>query len=217
MFTETNAEFDLGAEFPYRCHSEDGRDGIAGLDQREDRWVSICSRYPLTKLPTTDDIRTVAARIFPPEQPSFLIFGTVLPWIGSRWREFPASDGVAFRAALAVQAWDWKELQRGFPDEDLFVIGDFNQDLGPVHFYGSKANREALNRALDDCQLQALTSGVGATAWKDSAQSACIDHICSSNRYWRRERPATRWPDGDKPDKRLSDHFGVEVSLSPRR
>ena len=216
VFTETNARFGPGAEFSHQCHSADGRDGIASLDQRDDRWVSIHSRYPLIPLPTTDRIRTAAARISPPEQASFLIFGTVLPWIGSRWREFPAAGGVAFRAALAMQASDWKEIQRHFPDDDLFVIGDFNQDLGPVHFYGSKANREALNQALQDCQLQTLTSGEGATTWKDSAKSACIDHTCSSNRYWRHERPAFRWPDTDKPDKRLSDHFGVAVKLSPK-
>lgn len=217
VFTEIRDSFSPGDGFPHRCSSASGRDRIAGLDQPEDRWVSIHSKYPLKQLATKDKVRTVAVRVFPPEKAPFLIFGTVLPWNGDKWRGFPSKSGVAFQKALELQKSDWKKMRSDFPDDELFVIGDFNQDLVLPPFYGSKENREALSRALNECGLLALTGGNDDPIRQNSAPAACIDHICSSNRYWRAKKPAVRWPDADKPDKRLSDHFGVAVSLNQKR
>lgn len=212
VFTETRDSFSPGDEYPYSYGSARGRDGI-GVDQPEDRWVAIHSKYPLQKLSTKDKARTVAVRVLPPASSPFLIFGTVLPWIGDKWRDFPSKSGVAFKKALDLQESDWKDLQAEFPDDELFVIGDFNQDLVLPHFYGSKKNRDDLTEALEASGLDALTGGKRDPIRRDSPPFACIDHICSSNRFWKPE-PAIRWP--DKPNKRLSDHFGVAVSLNQK-
>jgi hypothetical protein len=214
VFTETNDDFAFGDDHRHKTSSAGGRDQVTGLDELGDRWVAIQSKYPLTPLQSTDDVRTVAARVLPPEQAPFLIFGTVLPWIGDRWRGFPAASGVAFREALKVQTSDWKDMRQNFPDDELFVIGDFNQDLVHPHYYGSNANKDALNKALDDGGLVALTGGDDDPIRRDSPPYACIDHICAlRDSHWR-AKPAVRWPEAPTPDKRLSDHFGVAVSLN---
>jgi hypothetical protein len=213
VFTETRDSFSPGDGYPYSYSSASGRDGI-GVDQPEDRWVAVHSKYPLQQLPTKDKARTVAVRVFPPAYSPFLIFGTVLPWIGDKWRGFPSKAGVAFKKALDLQKSDWKKMWRSFPDDELFVIGDFNQDLVLPHFYGSQENRDALRDALNEFGLRALTGDDDDPIRRDSPPFACIDHICFSNRYWKPE-PAIRWP--DKPDKRLSDHFGVAVSLNQKQ
>lgn len=213
VFTETKECFTPGDGYPYSFSSAKGRDGIC-IDLPEDHWVTIHSKYHLEKLATKDEVRTVAVRVFPPGKSPFLIFGTVLPWIGDKWHGLPSKSGEAFQKALELQKSDWRERQSEFPDDELFVIGDFNQDLVIPHFYGSKDNKRALNCALKERGLVALTGGDDDPILRDSPPFACIDHICSSNRYWKPE-PAVRWP--DKPDKRLSDHFGVAVSLNQKR
>jgi endonuclease/exonuclease/phosphatase family metal-dependent hydrolase len=42
---------------------------------------------------------------------------------------------------------------------------------------------------------------------------ACIDHICVSQRQNVKLAKTERWPDAPKPNKKLSDHFGVSVTL----
>ena len=76
------------------------------------------------------------------------MYATVLPWLGRKWREHPSADGVAFYEALKLQKSDWQEIHKVYPDDELFVLGDFNQDLAPFHYYGSKKNRLALESAL---------------------------------------------------------------------
>jgi len=103
-----------------------GRDG---LHKAGHRWVTIWSRFPLEPIATSDDKRTAAARIMPASEESFVVYGTVLPWIGSPWRGHPSAGGVAFREALAVQAADWMRIRSDYPIDELFVLGNFNQDL----------------------------------------------------------------------------------------
>ncbi len=180
--------------------------------------MTLWSRFPLDPLPTSDPARSAAARIRPESGPPFIVFGTVLPWLGSQWRGFPSKGSVAFRAALSVQSADWMAIRRNDPDVELFVLGDLNQDLvrGGPRYYGSRANRIALESALLDAGLVALTAADGDPIRRDSAPSACIDHICArSDSSWRVESTA-RWPNAPRPDRRLSDHFGLSVTLLPR-
>lgn len=212
VFTESHSEFDPG--LPFSCTSSPGRDGVVGLDTPNDQWVAIWSRWPLQQLPVSDPIRTVAARVNPEGEPSFIIFGLVLPWGGDNWHEFPSAGGEAFREALKVQQSDWSRLRNTFPDDEFFVLGDFNQDLVELRYYGSRRNRETLSGALDECGFVALTAGAGDPIRRDSAPYACIDHICARRDSRFRAAPAIRWPDAGKPDKRLSDHFGVAVEFT---
>jgi len=204
VLTETHDVFDPGLQ--YSCSSAGGRDE-SHLSPHH--WVTIWSKYRLEELKTSDAKRTAAARAFPEDGPPFLVYGTVLPWIGSKWQGHPSAGGVAFGESLKVQASDWKRLHREYPEDELFVLGDFNQDLvKPPRYYGSRANRAALIKALDDCGLVVITAGDGDPVRRDSAPCACIDHICAlRNSRWR-AGSAERWPNIAKPDKSLSDHFG---------
>jgi len=211
IFTETHDDFTPG--LPHACSSASGRDGIPGLDKPSDRWVSVYSRFPLEQLPTQDAIRTAAARIFPDNAAPFIAFGTVLPWSGNNWRGHRSAGGAAFREALNLQLSDWKNLRREYPDDELFVLGDFNQDLVHPRYYGSRLNQTTLRTALNECGLVALTAGDGDPIRRDSPPYACIDHICSLRDSRWLPQPAMRWPDTPKPDKRLSDHFGLAVTF----
>jgi endonuclease/exonuclease/phosphatase family metal-dependent hydrolase len=212
VLTETHDGFRPGPD--YMQHSSAaGRDGQHG---DKHRWVTIWSKDQPMELKTSDDKRTAAVRIMPKSGAPFVVYGTVLPWIGSGWRSHPSAKGVAFREALALQAADWKKIRRDFPKDELFVLGDFNQDLVSPRYYGSRENRAALERALGGAELVALTAGTGDPVRRNSAPCACIDHICARRDSKWRAQPAERWPDVPVPEKWLTDHFGVSLVLTQR-
>ena len=189
----------------------------AGMDrpgEPGERWVSIWSRYSIEPLPeTSDPMRAVAARVVPPVGPPLIVYGTVLPWLGSPWRHVAASGGQAFAAALEAQASDWRRLRTVYSDHDFLLAGDFNQDLADTHYYGSRSNRRALQEALDGASLVALSAGDRDPVRRDSPSCACIDHICLSDTSVWKPGELCRWPDAATPDPVLSDHFGIEVTF----
>lgn len=211
VLTETHDVFSTG-----QAHSSSAsarRDGTK-LDGTGDRWVTITSKHPIQPLATTDGVRTHAARVSPKEIAPFVVFGTVLPWRGDKWRGFSSAGGVAFAEALKVQLADWRKLRAEFPEDEFFVLGDFNQDLAAEHYYGSKVSRAALTDALDAIGCTALTGGEGDPIVRDSAPFACIDHICARRDSCWTARAAQRWPDSPQPVRALSDHFGVSIEFS---
>lgn len=211
VLTETHDGFTPGHAFS--LSSAAGRDG---LHKNEHRWATIWSRYPLDPLDTSDVKRTVAARIKPESEKPFIIYGTVLPWIGSPWLEHQSAGGVAFRESLAVQSEDWLRLRRDYPEDEFFVLGDLNQDMvsAPPRYYGSRRNRAVLEKALEDAGLHALTASDRDPVRRDSPPCASIDHICArQDSKWQAE-PASRWPDVEVPERWLTDHFGVSISFA---
>lgn len=209
VLTEAHDGFTPGHAFSHS--SAAGRDGLHG---KEHHWVTIWSRHRLEPLETSDGQRTAAARVGPESGDSFIVYGAVLPWTGSQWRGHPSAGGVAFREALSVQARDWVRIQRDYPEDEFFVLGDLNQDMVTPRYYGSRANRAALEAALENAGLAALTAGNGDPVRRDSAPCACVDHICARrDSNWRAD-PAVRWPNVPVPERWLSDHFGVSVSLA---
>ncbi len=212
VLTETHDGFTPGHAHAHS--SAPGRDDDHGI---EHRWVTIWSRYPLEPLETADAQRTAAARISPESGAPFIVYGTVLPWVGSPWRGHPSAGGVAFREALSVQAADWMRLRRAYPEDEFFLLGDLNQDLVTTtpRYYGSGANRSVLENALEGAGLTAITAGPGDPVRRDSGPCACIDHICARRDSNWQAVPAVRWPDVPVPEKWLSDHFGLSVLLTP--
>lgn len=211
VLTEAHDGFTPG--HAYSHSSSPGRDGH---DKPEQRWVTLWSKHPIEPLATSDEMRTAAARIQPKSCAPFIVYGTVLPWLGSPWRKYPSAGGTAFREALSVQAADWERLRRDFAGDEFFVLGDFNQDLVHPRYYGSSANRTALESALKNAGLVALTAADGDPIRRDSPPSACIDHICARrDSTWHME-PAVRWPDRAAPERSLSDHFGLSISFQLR-
>jgi endonuclease/exonuclease/phosphatase family metal-dependent hydrolase len=214
VLTETHDGFTPGDEYK-AVSSAAGRDGT---HKAEHRWVSIWSKHPLEPLKTSDSERTAAARVSPASGDPYIVFGTVLPWIGSKWHGHPSAGGVAFGEALALQSADWVHLRKQFPKDEFFLIGDFNQDLvsRPPRYYGSVTNRKALEAALDRAGLMSLTGGDNDPIRRDSPPCACIDHICTRRDSKWLAGSTVRWPDSPVPQRGLSDHFGVSVSLSRR-
>lgn len=209
VLTETHDGFTPG--HAYAHSSSAGRDG---LHKSEHRWVTIWSRYLLEPLETSDEERTTAAHVCPEGSAPFVVYGTVLPWEGSRWRGHPSAGGVAFREALAVQAADWMRLRREYPQDELFILGDFNQDMVSPRYCGSQANRSGLESALNAAGLIALTAGDRDPIRRESPPWACIDHICALRESSWRAGPARRWPDVPAPERWLTDHFGLSLELS---
>jgi endonuclease/exonuclease/phosphatase family metal-dependent hydrolase len=194
---------------------------MSGVPDREsklgERWAGIWSRHPINHLPSfvSDEARCVAARIEHPNVGEIVVYATVLPWQGSEWRGIGSIDGVAYSAALSVYVRDWKRIRSEFPNALCVVAGDFNQDLAPYHYYGSKKQRELLEVGLTGVGMIALTAGANDPIdWDPLQRHACIDHICTSELPGLRVGNTIRWPETGKPDTRLSDHFGVAVDLS---
>ena len=181
-----------------------------------ERWSALLSRYPIESLNNfvSDKQRCVAGKIEHPQFGSIIIYALVLPWIGSKWQGIPSQGGAAFAAALAMYQSDWKQLKKIYPKALHVVGGDFNQSLSDWHYYGSIRNRTKLEQALEECGLQAVTSGKNDPIARDSPPHACIDHICISKSKTIKIISTERWSNTDKPDKKLSDHFGVLVELS---
>ncbi|MGB3296511.1 MAG: endonuclease/exonuclease/phosphatase family protein [Phormidesmis sp.] len=177
-------------------------------------WVTIWSRLPIERLAkTSDPARALAVRIVQETARPLVLYGTVLPWLGSAWQNVPSANGAAFSAALSVQLSDWLTFQRDNPDCDFVLAGDFNRDVALSHYYGSRQNRAALRGAITTAKLQCLTAANLDPVPKHAPACASIDHICVSAGLTLVDSPVS-WPTSEEPLKTLSDHFGVLVELA---
>jgi hypothetical protein len=210
ILTETHELFSPGEGFLSATSSVPDRESKPG-----ECWAAVWSRFPLEPLPTfvADASRCAAARVMTPDFGDIIVYACVLPWGGSTWRGIPSADGAAFAAALELYSNDWERLRTDYPDAKLVVAGDFNQSLANWHYYGSRKQRGLLEKAISDSGMEVVTAGENDPIARDSAPCACIDHICISQFPGLHVGNTSRWPDTEKPDKRLSDHFGVVVEM----
>lgn len=209
ILTETNMSLCPGSNFSAVTTEE-----ADPTHKPSETWVAIWSHFPIERVArTTDPSRACAARIVPNNSRPLVVYGTVLPWLGSTWQGIPAAGGAAFSAALTAQCADWVSLQGAHLDCDFVLAGDLNQDLGTSHYYGSRKNRAALQSAIATAGLQCLTSADLDPVPKHAPGNASIDHICVSKGLSLAGSPIS-WPMTEKPPKNLSDHFGVCVELS---
>lgn len=214
ILTETHELVGPGSGYSSVMSGEPDRESEPG-----ERWAGIWSRHPIKHLPSfvSDPARCTAALIEHPDIGEMVVYATVLPWGGSKWRGFASADGVAFAEALNTYVGDWQKLRAAFPNSLHIVAGDFNQDLAPYHYYGSKKQRELLESTLTapNIRMTALTAEANDPIdWDPKQRHACIDHICVSQSPGLRVGNTVRWPESGKPDPSLSDHFGVAVELS---
>jgi endonuclease/exonuclease/phosphatase family metal-dependent hydrolase len=191
-------------------HSLGSLPGRDGRHAPQHRWVKICSRFPLQPLPVSDAHRTVAARV-DPGGGTVVLFGTVLPWKGSTWRDAAPHD--AFREALRLQMEDVKRLRHAFPDDDVFMIGDFNQDLCGGHYAGTAANGRLPGAHLHDAGLVAITAGRNDPVRRAAPAYACSDHMSMPLDARWTVGDVRCWPDAPASQAGLSDHFGVVADL----
>ena len=209
VLTETHTALSPGSEFASITTQGADRPGEPG-----ETWVAIWSRFPMQPVTQTSDLcRAVAVRITPPGSRDLIVYGTVLPWLGSAWQGIPAPGGAAFSAAVDAQLADWLLLQQDNRDCDFILAGDLNQDLGTSHYYGSRRNRIALQTALRTANLQCLTAAAYDPLTNHAPSHASIDHICVSKGLTL-VGSAVSWPMTDKPQRNLSDHFGVLAELT---
>ena len=210
VLTETHESLVPRSTFRGVFSSEPDRPSEAG-----ERWAAIWSASPLKRLDdyVSDPARCVAARLADSKIGEVVVYACVLPWIGSPWRGLPSAGGRAFGAALDMYCEDWRRLKDVFPRAVLIVAGDFNQDLAPRHYYGSRDQQQALRKALRDADLIAATGDDRDPIAARSAPHACIDHICITGSAGLTIANPVRWPDEPAPVSRLSDHFGVAVDV----
>lgn len=214
VLTETHLEFGPGPDYKTVASGEPERPGIVG-----ERWVMIWARAAnVESVETSDPVRTACALVSFGAGRKLLVYGTVLPWLGSSWRDVPAKNGAAFAASLGTQADDWGRLRVAYPSVPLVVVGDLNQDLNETHYYGSRKNRQLLARTLAHKKLQCVTSGPFDPIFQlSNGQRGNIDHIClDQNLVVDHEISAWTWPDSLKEQEALSDHFGVGVGFNFR-
>lgn len=175
------------------------------------RWVSIHGPG-LRPVPLTCPLSRMAhaAEVLVGEE-SVIVYGSVLPWSSAHKTEKDAAlpgDTYAsmYLRLLREQAQDVAALQAYHPSSTVIWAGDFNQTLDGM-VLGSKANRVALETALED---------LGLAAWNRAAphaeDGACaIDLICGPAELDGRCDVVSHRPVRD--GKPLSDHAGYVVTL----
>ncbi|MEY3299067.1 MAG: hypothetical protein RLZZ597_2327 [Cyanobacteriota bacterium] len=183
------------------------------------RWVQIWIRdrglRAISSLITADPERTACALIDLENGGRCLVYGTTLPSLDSPWRTYPAKNGAAFLAALAVQRADWQHLQQLYPNTLLIVAGDFNQDLNVLPYYGSRHTKQALRQALLASDLECLTFGDNDPVRRlINGQHSNIDHICMTPDPQLQIQRTFTWPEGLEELRGLSDHFGVGLEIT---
>ncbi|MFQ4137926.1 endonuclease/exonuclease/phosphatase family protein [Nodosilinea sp. PGN35] len=210
ILTETHLDITPGVDYSSVVSGPPDRPGDDG-----ERWVQIWVQTgELTPLDTSDAARTTAALLTLPNCQQWVLYGTVLPWLGSSWQAYPASQGQAFAAALAAQQADWQQLRATYPQAVLVVAGDFNQDLNALHYYGSRRNKQALRQALDSVGLVCHTAGEHDPVHQlIDGQHSNIDHICLSQDLPGPFQRSFAWPPRLDDLRGLSDHFGVGVDI----
>lgn len=208
ILTETDDRVSLAD--PYAClASTDVRQGGVASE----RWVTIWSRFPGRRERTSDPDYAACAIIDVGGVGSLAVYGTVLPWRGSSWREFKSAGGAAFRAAISAQAADWRQLAAS--GHKLCVAGDFNQDLSDTHYYWSANTRHELRATLSRCGVTAMTAGDRDPVRQlTSGKAACIDHICLSSSLAGSVTDAMAIAPV-YADRRLSDHPCIVVEPPP--
>lgn len=209
ILTETDQAVSPGPD--YGSISSDLPDYPA---RESERWIQIWVRDgDISPIPTSDQARTACALVSLKGGQTCLVYGTVLPWLGSAWRTYGSRD--AFMAALSYQQSDWQRLMADFPDTAFILAGDFNQDLNDVPYYGSRSHKQALRQAMVDSQLVCFTCGANDPVRRvTGGQHSNIDHICVSRDRGIEFLDSFAWPGELDALKGISDHFGVGIELS---
>lgn len=208
ILTETHEDLAPGVDYNCAASGTPDRPSHPG-----ERWIAIWSRFPMGEpIPTCDPARTIAVRVMADDGPNLLVYGTVLPWLGSPWNGHASRGGVAFEKAIAEQEDDWTRLSQENPDCEFILAGDLNQDLSDRHFYGSRMNRARLRKALLDAGLQAMTAAPTDPVSAHSRTRASVDHLCVplTSIRWRHGSSGS-WPRTESPPRDLSDHFGAWI------
>ena len=207
VLTETHSLFSPGEHFEEISHSSGAADRPIG-----ELWVAIWVRREITASHVQvagEPHRSAAVRLALGHNRHVVVFGTVLPWRSDRSTELRGA--AKFEQSLATQSSGWDGLLG--VEDDLCVIGDFNQELsadGPV---GTRRGRIALSTLLRSRGLTCVTAN-GRDPLLERGWRASIDHVVVSNRLEARTSVMSIWPNEFPLPRGLSDHHGVCVTIA---
>jgi hypothetical protein len=209
VLTETDSSICPGIDYQSVCSAE--RETFANVTET---WVTIWSRLPLTPVGDVWDNQFACCGKIATTTGELILYGMVLPWLGCE-EYLPNRGTEAFLHALENQREDWRRLRNLHGDCGICVAGDFNQDLGSKHYYGSNVGKQSLRNTLKQEGMTCLTAGrYDKVAAATNARRACIDHIVISNDWLSRFRGSVQaWPSEQVIDSGLTDHFGMYVDL----
>ncbi len=198
ILTESNESLELEG---FRSFDSETRE-VGGRVDDKSHWVSIWVSERLESAPLKKFVaqRWVACEVIV-EGRSVIVVGTVLPWLG---------DTQDFTTDLEGQASIWQELST-VGAAGLIVAGDFNQDFGVRHYYGSRARRELLESTLTKSDLILATNQCTQV---DREGFGLIDHVAHSKEWLSNEEDTKVWARKNHRGKRMSDHCGVAVELN---
>jgi exonuclease III len=206
VLTETHSLFSPGDQFNKISFSS-----LAGDRPVGELWVAIWVRREIVASHVEvvgEPHRSAAVRLALGHSRHMVVFGTVLPWRGDRSTQLRGA--AKFEHSLAAQSSCWDGLLG--VDDDLCVIGDFNQELsadGPV---GTRRGRIALSTLLQSRGLTCVTAN-SRDPLLERGWRASIDHVVVSNRLEPRTSVLSIWPNECPLPMGLSDHYGVCVTI----
>lgn len=200
ILTETHVDFVPASQYLPHASAFD-----ASVHTSGEHWVILWSPYePVQRLATRKPHLTVCCEIVLPIGPAIL-YGTVIP-------DGTAKSWQAHYDAITALQQDWQELRTRYPNHLFCAGGDFNQNRGGPHQYGTTHGRQRLTQALDDAHLRCLTEGDLVASGK-LRQFQTIDHLCINPP---RDAHATVgvWERTASNGIRMSDHNGVYLDLN---
>jgi hypothetical protein len=174
VLTETHDDLDLaGSHTPIHAEQRYSRPG--------GRWTTIWTSLPvIERLSTVDPQRCVAARLDAGAAGESIGYGTVLPWNGGTGPDetHPARGWDEFHRVAPKQGQEWASIRDRYPLATLVVAGDLNQDLGGLHYYGTKDCRALLTAQMRTANLTCHTTTDRFAP--DVLAHPPIDHVCAS-------------------------------------
>lgn len=199
VLTETRDDITPGCSF-IATHAEQQDLAVSEELVAGNRWVSIYARdCRRTRLPVSDAQRTVAVLLEYSPIGRVIIFGTVMPWPGSK---------PGYADAVAVQAADWRRCRSAYPDASLIVAGDFNCEMDKGANFPGAAALQKLREATTGCGLICATMPSEAPEGWFAAPP--IDHVLVQPGL--RTQIVGGW-EGTLDGQRLSDHSGMIVEV----
>ena len=223
ILTETNSCVSPGQEYKWQRSSTP----IAGPERYEEgeNRTTIWSRLPISDsaIETHDPETAVCAEVEHAGK-LILIYGTIIPYqhAGTKYPyRFEGKNVVGRKGwelhyeSIGNHSLDWQRLRGRFPDHQMVVAGDLNQNRGGRHVYGTKKGRDLLGFALSEAKMTCVTEGEIQSMEKCPLAPA-IDHICLDHRLAAMGNTVRGWlPERPLSGKPFSDHSGVYVHVAP--
>jgi endonuclease/exonuclease/phosphatase family metal-dependent hydrolase len=210
VLTETHDDLDLSPEYTSAPAAN-----RYPRDQRS-RWTTIWTKWPIVeRIETRDPARTLALSMDIAGW-KVVVYGTVLPWQHDTGPSMQAPGWTEFARVTPLQGEEWARLREVHPEAVVIVAGDLNQNLGGMHYYGTKSGRKLLRNQLSAADLVCLSDADEMRSW--TLANPPIDHVCvgvpAGSQL--KSRLVTGW-EGAQSGIRLSDHSAVVAEMRIRR